>query len=113
VLLSKASSAVDRLRELLRLLGERRMTNVMIEGGSGVLSSCFEGRLNSAGSETRKPDSPPLVDEAWVFIAPKVVGGEGKSPILGSGAALMKDSLKARRVNWHVCGEDMLCIARF
>jgi diaminohydroxyphosphoribosylaminopyrimidine deaminase/5-amino-6-(5-phosphoribosylamino)uracil reductase len=58
---------------ILRELGARRFTNVLIEGGSGVLGGFFDREL---------------IDEAHVFVAPKLVGGrEAKSPIGGTGRA--------------------------
>lgn len=49
-----------RALELLRRLGERQMTNVLVEGGAEVLGSFFR-----SGE----------VDEVHVFLAPKVLGG--------------------------------------
>ena len=60
------SEHVD-LAELLRELGRRSMTNVLVEGGGGLLGSLFDRQL---------------VDEAHVFIAPKFCGGtDAVSPI--------------------------------
>jgi diaminohydroxyphosphoribosylaminopyrimidine deaminase/5-amino-6-(5-phosphoribosylamino)uracil reductase len=56
---------------VLNELGRRRMTNVLVEGGSELLGALFDGQL---------------IDEAHVFIAPKLLGGSGaKSPLAGSG----------------------------
>ena len=61
----------DRLESLLSELGKRRMTNVLVEGGSRLMGSLFDARL---------------VDEVHVFIAPKLAGGEAApSPIAGLG----------------------------
>jgi diaminohydroxyphosphoribosylaminopyrimidine deaminase/5-amino-6-(5-phosphoribosylamino)uracil reductase len=51
---SMASTHAERLHELLRELGRRRLTNLLVEGGSGVFRSLF-----AAG----------LVDEIWQFTA--------------------------------------------
>ncbi|MDB5392079.1 MAG: riboflavin biosynthesis protein RibD [Planctomycetaceae bacterium] len=60
--------------DLLRILGElgaRRMTNVLVEGGSDIL-----GRFRDAQE----------IDEVHTFIAPKLIGGrDGFSPIGGQG----------------------------
>ena len=59
------------LAELLRELGRRSMTNVLVEGGGGLLGSLFDRQL---------------VDEAHVFIAPKFCGDrDAVSPIGGLG----------------------------
>lgn len=67
---SSAATRVD-LHELLRELGRRSMTNVLVEGGGGLLGSLFDRQL---------------VDEAHVFIAPKFCGGVAAvSPVGGLG----------------------------
>jgi diaminohydroxyphosphoribosylaminopyrimidine deaminase/5-amino-6-(5-phosphoribosylamino)uracil reductase len=67
------------LTELLDTLGSRKMTNVLVEGGSAILGSL------------RDRD---LIDEVHVFIAPWVMGGErATSPIGGLGASEPATSL--------------------
>ena len=52
-------------------LGRRRMTNVLVEGGSQILGSFFDANL---------------IDEVHAFIAPKIVGGSGGlTPVSGNG----------------------------
>jgi diaminohydroxyphosphoribosylaminopyrimidine deaminase/5-amino-6-(5-phosphoribosylamino)uracil reductase len=64
---------------LLRELGRRRMTNILVEGGSEVLGSFFD-----AGA----------IDEVHVFVAPRLAGGTAaKSPIGGRGVDRITDSL--------------------
>lgn len=59
------------LTPLLQELGRRRFTNILVEGGSGLLGSLFDDNL---------------IDHTHVFIAPKVLGGSAaKSPIGGTG----------------------------
>jgi diaminohydroxyphosphoribosylaminopyrimidine deaminase / 5-amino-6-(5-phosphoribosylamino)uracil reductase len=66
---------LERLNTLLDELGRRRMTNVLVEGGSKLLGAVFD-----AGA----------VDEVNIFIAPKLAGGaEAPSPIAGAGIARM------------------------
>jgi diaminohydroxyphosphoribosylaminopyrimidine deaminase/5-amino-6-(5-phosphoribosylamino)uracil reductase len=56
---------------LLCELGDRRMTNVLVEGGSRVL-----GSFHDAG----------LIDELHVYISPKVIGGDAApAPVGGRG----------------------------
>ena len=54
------SSHAERIASLLDELGRRRMTNVLVEGGSQLLGTLFDMRV---------------VDEVHVFIAPKLAGG--------------------------------------
>ncbi len=65
--------AADRIdvREVLTELGRRRMTNVLVEGGSQLLGAFFDAQL---------------LDEVHVFIAPRLLGGkDARSPLAGSG----------------------------
>jgi diaminohydroxyphosphoribosylaminopyrimidine deaminase/5-amino-6-(5-phosphoribosylamino)uracil reductase len=58
-------------RAVMAELGRRRMTNVLVEGGSQLLGAFFDAQL---------------IDEVHVFIAPKLLGGkDARSPLAGSG----------------------------
>jgi diaminohydroxyphosphoribosylaminopyrimidine deaminase/5-amino-6-(5-phosphoribosylamino)uracil reductase len=68
-----AETAAERtdVRAVLAELGRRRMTNVLVEGGSQLLGTFFDSSL---------------IDEVHVFIAPKLLGGNGAlSPFAGRG----------------------------
>ena len=59
------------LQALLQALGARRMTNVLVEGGGGLLGALHDQRL---------------IDEVHVFVAPRLLGGAAAlSPVLGWG----------------------------
>jgi diaminohydroxyphosphoribosylaminopyrimidine deaminase/5-amino-6-(5-phosphoribosylamino)uracil reductase len=69
----------ERMESLLNELGRRRMTNVLIEGGSRLLGSLFD-----IGA----------IDEVHVFIAPKICGGAAAvSPVGGMGVECMSAAL--------------------
>jgi diaminohydroxyphosphoribosylaminopyrimidine deaminase/5-amino-6-(5-phosphoribosylamino)uracil reductase len=71
VLVCRGETNRDRLDYLLAELGRRRVTNVLVEGGSRLLGSLFD-----LGA----------IDEVHAFIAPKVFGGQGApTPIGGLG----------------------------
>jgi diaminohydroxyphosphoribosylaminopyrimidine deaminase / 5-amino-6-(5-phosphoribosylamino)uracil reductase len=73
----------QRLREMLDELGRRRLTNVLVEGGGRVLGSLLDIRE---------------IDEAHVFIAPKLIGGLGApGPVAGEGLAMLGEALKLDR----------------
>lgn len=77
---SIAADSDDRpsLVACLKDLGQRRMTNLLVEGGSQVLGTFFD---------------QGLVDEAHIFIAPKIIGGErALCPVGGEGAVNPKMS---------------------
>jgi diaminohydroxyphosphoribosylaminopyrimidine deaminase/5-amino-6-(5-phosphoribosylamino)uracil reductase len=64
---------------LLNEMGNRRMTNILVEGGAGVL-----GSFRDIGE----------IDEVHIFIAPRLTGGAGaKTPIGGHGVDKIADSL--------------------
>ena len=59
------------VHSLLKELGQRNMTHVLVEAGAGVLGAFFDAQL---------------IDEFHAFIAPKLIGGAGAlSPIGGIG----------------------------
>ena len=63
------------LRAVLGLLAERRLTNLLVEGGGAVLTAFL---------------AQQLADEALVFVSPRLIGGEqAVSPFGGLGAARM------------------------
>ena len=59
-------------------LGSRRMTNVLVEGGSQLMGGLWDHKW---------------IDEIHVFVAPKVLGGEQAiAPISGRGIEKMSDA---------------------
>jgi diaminohydroxyphosphoribosylaminopyrimidine deaminase/5-amino-6-(5-phosphoribosylamino)uracil reductase len=63
--------AVDDLSGMLGDLGRRRFTNVLIEGGAGLLGAFHDEKL---------------IDEVHLYLAPKLIGGiDAKSPLGGLG----------------------------
>lgn len=77
---------------LLAELGRRRLTNVLVEGGAGILGSF------------RDADA---IDEVHVFIAPRLMGGaRAVSPIAGHGAERIADSLALNHWEVTMIGEE-------
>ncbi|MCA9213593.1 MAG: bifunctional diaminohydroxyphosphoribosylaminopyrimidine deaminase/5-amino-6-(5-phosphoribosylamino)uracil reductase RibD, partial [Planctomycetales bacterium] len=75
----------QRLHQLFDELGRRDMTNVLCEGGSRLLGNLFDQRM---------------IDEACVFVAPKIVGGSGAlTPIGGIGADLIANCCQLKEVS--------------
>jgi diaminohydroxyphosphoribosylaminopyrimidine deaminase / 5-amino-6-(5-phosphoribosylamino)uracil reductase len=75
VIVCQSADAIGKsvsIPALLDELGRRRMTNVLVEGGSQLLGAFFD-----AGA----------IDEARIFIAPRIIGGS-KSPTAIAGAGL-------------------------
>ncbi|MCE9607976.1 MAG: bifunctional diaminohydroxyphosphoribosylaminopyrimidine deaminase/5-amino-6-(5-phosphoribosylamino)uracil reductase RibD [Planctomycetia bacterium] len=98
VLLLEGADRKDRLANLLDELGRRRLTNVLVEGGASLLGVFFD-----AGQ----------VDEAAVFIAPKIVGGrEAHGPVAGTGASRMIDAVELEQVERRFVGNDLFLSGR-
>jgi len=78
---------------LLDELGRRRMTNVLVEGGSKLLGALFD-----AGA----------IDEVHVFLAPKLIGGAGApSPIAGTGLEKIAAALQLADIELRHVGDDI------
>ena len=91
--LPTARGLVD-LKKLLKALGEREITSVLVEGGETLLGSLFDSRL---------------VDKVIAFIAPIIIGGkEAKTAVGGKGVDKVVDSLRLERVTVKRLGEDLM-----
>ena len=77
---------------ILADLGRRRFTNVLVEGGAGLLGSFLDARA---------------ADEFHVFVAGKLIGGAGLSPISGTGAATMAEALELPELTVLPSGSDV------
>jgi len=79
---------------LLKILGERRINSILIEGGAEVHGAFF-----AAG----------LVDKFHLFLAPKFIGGRQAPSILGGqGIAYLKEAPQAKELSIHRLGPDIL-----
>ena len=86
LLLLPSVDARPSVTALLEALGQRRLTNILIEGGSAVLGSFLDTRA---------------IDEVHVLCAPRLAGGvQAKTPIGGLGVEKIADSLALRE--WQV-----------
>ena len=93
VALPSEDGMVD-LRELLKVLGEREITSVLVEGGGTLIGSLFD---------------QGLVDKVIAFIAPIIIGGEGaRAAVTGKGVDKMVDSIKLKRVTTRSYDQDLM-----
>jgi diaminohydroxyphosphoribosylaminopyrimidine deaminase/5-amino-6-(5-phosphoribosylamino)uracil reductase len=98
VFISQTDSHAERLQELLRELGRRRLTNVLVEGGGRLV-----GSLLDLGE----------IDEVHVFLAPKLVGGAAApTPIGGEGIEEMDNALLLDEPQWKPIGSDLYLHSR-
>lgn len=69
------SAGHPTLSLVAEILGQRQISNVLLEGGSRILGAFFDAQL---------------IDEVHAFIAPKIVGGStAASPLAGRGLDLI------------------------
>ena len=79
---------------LLRALGKREITSVMVEGGGTLLGSLFD---------------LGLVDKVLAFIAPIIIGGKGAiTPVMGEGVESMTSAFHLKRVMMRPIGDDIM-----
>ena len=78
---------------ILAELARRRMTNVLVEGGAGVLGSFLDARA---------------ADEFHIFVAPRIIGGDkALSPVGGTGISRMADALHLAEFTSTPSGDDV------
>lgn len=88
-----ASDNALSLDAVLADMGKRRFTNVLVEGGAGLLGSLLDAKA---------------ADEFHVFIAPKIVGGDSAlSPVAGRGVKLMAEALELAECVAEASGRDV------
>ncbi len=85
------------LKALTRLLGERKIDSLLIEGGAGINEAALR-----AG----------IVNEVDVFVAPKIFGGRALSPVEGAGVASPEEAWPLRLVSIEQIGGDLLLTYR-
>ncbi len=91
--LPSAEGTVD-LERLLKTLGEREVSSVLVEGGGILLGSLFDHGL---------------VDKVIAFIAPIIIGGEeAKTAVAGEGVDKVIDAVKLERISVEKFGEDLM-----
>jgi len=79
------------LASLMRRLGEEGMQTVLLEGGAGLNRSFLDA---------------DLIDRFMVFVAPKIVGGEGKGIFSGLGVERLKDAILLDDLRTSTFGDD-------
>jgi len=93
VFVCEGKTPAERLDSLVAELGRRRLTNVLVEGGGRLL-----GSLLDAGQ----------IDEAHVFIAPKLVGGaDARGPVAGHGVEEMSQAIALNEAEMERIGTDV------
>lgn len=94
VLVLPADDGRVSLTALLKTLGQREITSLLVEGGGTVLGSFF---------------AHGLVDKVQAFIAPLIIGGrDAPMPVGGTGAARIAEAWRLAAVHVQELGPDVL-----
>lgn len=89
-----SADGLVELPQLLKALGEREITSVLVEGGGILLGSMFDHGL---------------VDKVIAFIAPVIIGGtEAKPAVAGKGVETMMEAMRLHRVTVEKFGDDVM-----
>lgn len=97
IVCGNAQGRVD-LPQLMKLLGERKIDSILLEGGSALSWSALE-----AG----------IVDKVQAYIAPKIFGGEAaKTPVGGTGADSPEKAYILENSRISQIGDDLLIESR-
>lgn len=88
-----SDNGVD-LEALLRLLGRREITTVLVEGGGALLGSFFDSRL---------------VEKVVAFIAPVIIGGvDSVGAVGGTGPNAVAEAFKLSEVHVETLKPDII-----
>ena len=92
---SENSGIYDKvdLKKLMAFLGEKGLDSILLEGGGSLNESALK-----AG----------IVNEIDVFVAPKIFGGNAKSPVMGTGVTDPENAYQFSLKDMERIGEDML-----
>ena len=79
---------------VLKELGKRGITSVLVEGGGTLLGSMFDQEL---------------VDKIIAFIAPVIIGGaKNKTPVAGHGVDKITDAMRLKNVKIEQISDDVM-----
>ena len=82
------------IADLLKILGKREITSIMVEGGSTVFTSLIED---------------DMFDKILLFIAPKIIGGKNALTITeGSGIESIQSAKKLKLHKIHKFEDDIM-----
>ena len=89
-----AKENIIDLEELFKLMGQRQVASILVEGGSDLFGSLFDRYL---------------VDKVLVYIAPIIIGGKkAKHAISGDGVSKIADAIHLQHMHMECSGSDVL-----
>ena len=80
------------LRAAWRALGRLGVNDLLVEGGGGLAAALLRARL---------------VDRMHFFVAPLLIGGDGRAVLGGLGVERLEAALRPARLTWHRLGPDL------
>ena len=93
VIVTKEKDGRVDLQELMRLLGDRGIDSILLEGGATLNFSALE---------------EGIVDKIQSYIAPKIIGGkEAKTAVEGAGVHSLNNAFQIKRMTAVMVGEDL------
>ncbi|MDD4179674.1 MAG: bifunctional diaminohydroxyphosphoribosylaminopyrimidine deaminase/5-amino-6-(5-phosphoribosylamino)uracil reductase RibD [Candidatus Margulisbacteria bacterium] len=99
VLKLPAPKGLIDIKALVKELGKKKITSLLVEGGGEVNASFLKAKE---------------VDKAYFIIAPKIFGGrEAKTPVEGEGINLPRQAVWLKQVHQEKLGEDILVSGYF
>lgn len=97
VVVIEATETGVNLQQLFKLLGQRSITSILVEGGASINASVLEENL---------------VDKIQWFIAPKIIGGKNApGPVGGMGVSDVNNAKIFEDISMETIGEDILISA--
>lgn len=91
------SSEEVKVEEVLRYLGEHKVTSLLVEGGATIADAFVRA---------------DLVDETITYIAPKLIGGkEALTPVAGKGIEQLKNVRSLEVVSTEMIGQDIKIVS--
>ncbi|MDD5439417.1 MAG: bifunctional diaminohydroxyphosphoribosylaminopyrimidine deaminase/5-amino-6-(5-phosphoribosylamino)uracil reductase RibD [Candidatus Omnitrophica bacterium] len=89
-----ASKGKIDMRGLLRILGKRMITHVLVEGGAALAGDMLDHRC---------------IDEAVFFIAPKIIGGkDAVTAVSGNGVRLVSQAVTLKNISIQRIKDDVM-----
>ncbi len=81
------------LKDLMQKLGERQIDSVLIEGGGSIHASALKAEL---------------VNKLQIYIAPKIIGGDGKNAVAEMGIEKVNDAAQFKNPKITRFDDDIL-----
>jgi diaminohydroxyphosphoribosylaminopyrimidine deaminase/5-amino-6-(5-phosphoribosylamino)uracil reductase len=86
------------LRAAWRALGHLGVNDLLVEGGGQLAAALLRARL---------------VDRMHFFVAPVIIGGDGRPVLAGLGVTRLANAFRPPRISWHRLGPDLHGIAEW